>query len=143
MCCERSIFMAKDQSQIFRIKVPPEDPIVRQWCLNQHHNLSLAIRCLIQDEVKKHGVGNYFATDNGKLGVTSAKPKKAVKKVEPVPKPEPEPQSYTPQPSYLANPAQQVPAQDNVQPNAQPPVQPTVPPTQKTASDDDLNNFMM
>lgn len=76
--------MSKEKSKIFRIKVPPDDPVVREWCTNQHHNLSLAVRQLILDEAKKHGVGNYFATNDERItGMPNAKPKKTIKRTEP------------------------------------------------------------
>ena len=76
--------MPKEKSKIFRIKVPPDDPVVREWCTNQHHNLSLAVRQLILDEAKKHGVGNYFATNDERItGMPNAKPKKTIKRTEP------------------------------------------------------------
>ena len=154
MCFERSILMSKEKSKIFRIKVPPDDPVVREWCINQHHNLSLAVRQLILDEAKKHGVGNYFATNNERIaGMPNAKPKKAIKHTEPVspvkqvPQPainnqtgfDPNTQQAAPtyptgyQPTQSYQPSQ--PSQNTKPTN---PAQPS-----GNSSDDDLNNFMM
>ena len=146
--------MSKEKSKIFRIKVPPDDPVVREWCINQHHNLSLAVRQLILDEAKKHGVGNYFATNNERIaGMPNAKPKKVIKHTEQI---APVKQMQQPanndqtvfdpntQQTESAYPTGYQPTQ-NYQPSQ--PSQNTKPtnPTQPSGnnSDDDLNNFMM
>lgn len=146
--------MSKEKSKIFRIKVPPDDPVVREWCINQRHNLSLAVRQLILDEAKKHGVGNYFATNNERIaGMSNAKPKKTIKHTEPV-----APAKQVQQPAinnrtgFDPNMQQATPTYptgyqptQNYQPSQ--PSQNTKPtnPTQPSGnnSDDDLNNFMM
>lgn len=154
MCFERSVLMSKEKSKIFRIKVPPDDPVVREWCINQHHNLSLAVRQLILDEAKKHGVGNYFATNNERIaGMPNAKPKKTIKHTEPI---APVKQEQQPvinnQTGFDSNTQQTTPTYptgyqptQNYQPSQ--PSQNTKPtnPTQPSGnnSDDDLNNFMM
>ena len=154
MCFERSILMSKEKSKIFRIKVPPDDPVVREWCINQHHNLSLAVRQLILDEAKKHGVGNYFATNNERIaGMPNTKPKKTIKHTEPI---APVKQEQQPvinnQTGFDSNTQQAAPAYptgyqptQNYRPSQ--PSQNTKPtnPTQPSGnnSDDDLNNFMM
>lgn len=154
MCFERSILMSKEKSKIFRIKVPPDDPVVREWCINQHHNLSLAVRQLILDEAKKHGVGNYFATNNERIaGMSNTKPKKTVKHTEQV-APVKQMQQPTNNDQTGFDPNMQQPAStyptgyqptQNYQPSQ--PSQNTKPtnPTQPSGnnSDDDLNNFMM
>lgn len=154
MCFERSILMSKEKSKIFRIKVPPDDPVVREWCINQHHNLSLAVRQLILDEAKKHGVGNYFATNNERIaGMPNAKPKKTIKHTEPIAPVKQEQQPVINNQTGFDSNTQQTastyptgyqPTQ-NYQPSQ--PSQNTKPtnPTQPSGnnSDDDLNNFMM
>lgn len=154
MCFERSILMSKEKSKIFRIKVPPDDPVVREWCINQHHNLSLAVRQLILDEAKKHGVGNYFATNNERIaGMSNAKPKKTIKHTEqvtPVKQMQQpainnqtgfDPNMQQPAPTY---PTGYQPTQ-NYQPSQPSQNTKSTNPTQQSGnnSDDDLNNFMM
>lgn len=154
MCFERSILMSKEKSKIFRIKVPPDDPVVREWCINQHHNLSLAVRQLILDEAKKHGVGNYFATNNERIaGMSNAKPKKTIKHTEQVtPVKQVQQPAINNQTGFDPNMQQATPTYptgyqptQNYQPSQ--PSQNTKPtnPTQPSGnnSDDDLNNFMM
>ena len=146
--------MSKEKSKIFRIKVPPDDPVVREWCINQHHNLSLAVRQLILDEAKKHGVGNYFATNNERIaGMSNAKPKKTIKHTEqvtPVKQMQQpanndqtgfDPNMQQPAPTY---PTGYQPTQ-NYQPSQPSQNTKSTNPTQPSGnnSDDDLNNFMM
>lgn len=146
--------MSKEKSKIFRIKVPPDDPVVREWCINQHHNLSLAVRQLILDEAKKHGVGNYFATNNERIaGMSNAKPKKTIKHTEQVtPVKQVQQPAINNQTGFDPNMQQATPTYptgyqptQNYQPSQ--PSQNTKPtnPTQPSGnnSDDDLNNFMM
>lgn len=149
--------MSKEKPKIFRIKVPPDDPVVREWCINQHHNLSLAVRQLILDEAKKHGVGNYFATDNERIvGMSNAKPKKTIKRTEPI-----APASQTQQPAadnqtdFDSNIQQPAPAHptgyqptQNYQPsqssqNTKPNSSAWPNGSNSNNSDDDLNDFMM
>lgn len=151
--------MPKEKSKIFRIKVPPDDPVVREWCTNQHHNLSLAVRQLILDEAKKHGVGNYFATNDERItGMPNAKPKKTIKRTEPA-----ESASQVQQPainnqagfdSNIQQPAAAYPtgyqSRQDYQPsqpsqNTRPtnPARPSGNSNSSNSSDDDLNDFMM
>lgn len=51
------------KSETFRLTVPSDDPEVIAWCKNQRRNMSLSIRLLIQQEIRKNGIGNMFATD--------------------------------------------------------------------------------
>lgn len=66
-----------------RFNVPNDDPVVLAWCQNQGRNLSLALRLLVQKEVKEHGIGDYFATSmtGDKPVITKNKPVKQNKPI--------------------------------------------------------------
>lgn len=86
------------KSETFRLTVPSDDPEVIAWCRNQRRNMSLSIRLLIQQEIRKNGIGNMFATDkrispqnaneaidnSAKRQTKSAKKQKNVQNTEPI-----------------------------------------------------------
>lgn len=79
--------MAKNYRQ-FRISIPDDDPASIAWCQKQNRELSLAIRILIQDKIKKDGeIRNMFATnvnDEAKPAKKQLKKEKTAPKAKPV-----------------------------------------------------------
>lgn len=73
----------------FRISIPSDDPVSQEWCSNQGRSLSLALRQLIQREVRKNGTKNVFATTLNESEAAS----------EPVRKPLPKKQVSKPRPA--------------------------------------------
>lgn len=92
------------KSKQFRISIPADDPQSIDWCENQRPNLSLAMRVLIQKEIKRNGMKNIFATTDKdvKTPAESAVKRNAAKAakvkpktVKPAKKAEPETQNKT------------------------------------------------
>lgn len=121
------------KSETFRLTVPSDDPEVIAWCKNQRRNMSLSIRLLIQQEIRKNGVGNMFATD------------KRIDLVEPTERKQAKPVKRTTEPQVEQQQTQDdtlddfMPQGGDTQPTT--PTRETQPP--KGTSDFDFNDMMM
>lgn len=125
------------KSETFRLTVPSDDPEVIAWCKNQRRNMSLSIRLLIQQEIRKNGVGNMFATDQ-RIDLVEPTEQKQAKPVKKPVKRATEPQVKTQQAQDDAL-DDFMPQGDTSQPTT--PTRGTQPP--KGTSDSDFNDMMM